>query len=270
MNFTDSHCHLDFNEFTESSAQLTHLLNECADKKITRIIVPSVSPNNWQSVLNISEQYSNDNIKISAALGLHPWFLFDNGTELPNTVLNDLAKLCKQNVNNICAIGETGIDSIIAEKCNNLAQQLEFFNFQLRLANTLNKPVIIHHRKSHHHIIPLLKSIKLNKQGVIHAFSGSYQEAKQYLDLGFKLGVGGTITYPRAKKTIETIKKIPLSSIVLETDAPSMPLNGYQGQHNSPLRVVDVFEALCSIRKEDKIELSVSIESNIKRLFSEN
>ena len=267
MNFTDSHCHLDFNEFTQNAESLPTLLAQCASLHIHRIIIPSVAPSNWQTVLKLTKEHANKNITLSAALGIHPWFLVDNNVPLPNTVLNDLADLCNQNSNNFCAIGETGIDSIIAQQFNNLTQQRDFFSYHLHLANTLNKPVIIHHRKSHQHIIPLLKYYKLNKQGVIHAFSGSYQEAKQYIDLGFKLGIGGTITYPRAKKTIETVKKLPLESIVLETDAPSMPLNGYQGENNSPLRVIEVFQTLCQLRPEENEIIAERIEANVQELF---
>lgn len=267
MKFTDSHCHLDFSEFTVSEHFFTALLAQCSSQNIHQIIVPSVSPSNWKTVLDLSKSPTQHTIRIHAGLGIHPWYLCHNNKQLTAHSLTKLAEICHQNKEVLCAIGETGIDSIIAQQHDNLYQQIEFFSFQLTLANQLNKPVIIHHRKSHQHIIPLIKRHKPNKQGVLHAFSGSYQEAKQYLDLGFKLGVGGTITYPRAKKTIETIKKLPLESIILETDAPSMPLNGYQGENNSPLRVIDVFHALCSFRPEKKDQIAETIEDNVHQLF---
>mgnify|MGYP003885743381 FL=1 len=115
---------------------------------------------------------------------------------------------------------------------------------------------------------PLLRKAKLTKGGIIHAFSGSYQEALSYIELGFKLGIGGTITYPRAQKTIKAIRRLPLSSLVLETDAPSMPLNGFQGQANSPLRLIDVFQALTEVRAEPREEIMTQLESNIDALFN--
>lgn len=268
MNFTDSHCHLDFSEFTHSEGSLLQLLKQCHNNRIHNIIVPSVSPDNWQTVLNLPSLYPQKKLNIHPCLGIHPWYLFHENTALNQDSLIDLAQLCDNNQERICAIGETGIDTKIAEQYDNLAQQREFFAFHLELANTLSKPVIIHHRKSHQHIIPLLKQFKPKKQGVIHAFSGSYQEAKQYIDLGFKLGIGGTITYPRAKKTIETVKKLPLESILLETDAPSMPLNGYQGENNSPVRVLEVFKALCVLRKESNEHIAKAIEYNVSELFN--
>ena len=135
------------------------------------------------------------------------------------------------------------------------------------LAQKNNLPVIVHHRRSHPLITPLLKKVSLKKAGIIHSFSGSYQQAKQYIDLGFKLGIGGTITYPRAQKTIKAIKRLPLESLVLETDAPAMPLFGYQGEINSPLRLLDVFNHLCEIREESAEEIAATVESNINEVF---
>ena len=114
----------------------------------------------------------------------------------------------------------------------------------------------------------MIKKHVVKKVGVIHAFSGSYQQAKTYLDLGYKLGIGGTITYPRAEKTIKTLKKIPLESILLETDAPSMPLYGYQGEPNSPLKLITVFDRLCELRNESPEEIVFQLEKNKKDLFN--
>ena len=113
----------------------------------------------------------------------------------------------------------------------------------------------------------MLKKVNLTRAGIIHAFSGSYQQAKNYIDLGFKLGIGGTITYPRAEKTIKAIKRLPLDSLVLETDAPAMPLYGFQGQANSPLKLINVFESLVAIRQESAEAIAEQIEQNISQLF---
>jgi TatD DNase family protein len=260
MNFTDSHCHLDFNEFSQD---LKELLNQCADSGIHRCIIPSIEPNNWQKVLELPLQ-NNHQINLHAALGIHPWFL----NELNDGDLAALTTKVKQNKTNIVAIGETGIDGKIAEQHDNLAKQHHFFDYQLALANQENLPIIVHHRRSHQHITPLLKQHSLAKGGIIHAFSGSYQQAKQYIDLGYKLGIGGTITYPRAKKTNNAIKRLPLNSLVLETDSPAMPLSGFQGEINSPLRIVDVFKALTEIRAESAEKIAEQIELNVNDIFN--
>ncbi len=261
MLFTDSHCHLDFSEFKHQREQL---IQACLTQGIHRIIVPSIAPNNWQSVLNlVNNNKKASPIKLMPCLGIHPWYL----ENLSDNDLEQLKELVAKNSTNIFAIGETGIDGVIAKEQDNLTKQKDFFSYQLTLANQYKLPVIVHHRRSHQDIVPMLKSAKVNRGGIVHAFSGSFQQACDYIDLGFKLGIGGTITYPRAEKTIKAIKRLPLESLVLETDAPSMPLHGYQGQDNSPLRITEVFEHLATIRSESKIELAEQIEANINAIF---
>ncbi|AOW77969.1 hypothetical protein A3Q34_14630 [Colwellia sp. PAMC 20917] len=267
MKFTDSHCHLDFNAFTpKGSASTNLLLEQCAKESIHQIIVPAVRPDNWQNVLSLAHHNKNQPLSgcnVFACLGIHPWFL--EGLAQKN--LDDLAQKIVENKTQIIAIGEAGLDGVIAKQQDNINQQMLFFEFQLNLAQQHQLPIIVHHRRTHNETITLLKQVKVSRGGIIHAFSGSYQQACQYIDLGFKLGIGGTITYPRAEKTIKAIKRLPLSSLVLETDAPSMPLNGFQGEDNSPLRVIDVFEKLAELRQESKEEIAEKIEDNISTLF---
>ena len=269
MKFTDSHCHLDFDEFSQ---QRNTLINQCADNNIHQIIVPSIHPKNWDKVLTLANSlYPNSlspNIgcNIYPCLGIHPWFL----EGLNQQDLTALSVIVESNKDKVIAIGEAGIDGGIIKKEDNLAQQIEFFRHQLQLAKQHKLPIIVHHRQSHQHIVPLIKQANLSAGGVIHAFSGSYQQAKEYVDLGFKLGIGGTITYPRARKTINAIKRLPVSCLVLETDAPSMPLFGQQGKENSPLALLDVFNALTEIRDETPEALATQLEENIDQLFFSN
>jgi len=281
MQFTDSHCHLDFIEFQQ---QLPRLLTQCQQKNINQIIVPSVNPEHWQRVLSLPNQAVHSKVKISCCLGIHPWFLILQDS-LPDSrpvknidlVFNEqkLTQAVAENRDNIVAIGECGIDVFTAKKNTeseqalnkNLQLQQAFFEMQLDIAKQNNLPVIVHHCQSHQLILPILKRMNFNKSGVIHAFSGSYQQAKAYVDLGFKLGIGGTITYPRAKKTINAIKRLPLASLLLETDAPAMPPFGQQGFINTPLNLQSVFSALEGIRGESSTTIAAQIEDNVNALF---
>lgn len=277
IKFTDSHCHLDFSELVTSKdshnraepadlSGLAGLLQQCAKADIARIVVPSVSPDNWQEVLSLPElsQVSGESpVKILPCLGIHPWYL----ESLETNTLDDLKQLCSGEKSKIAAIGEMGIDGVIAKEQNNMQKQQTFFSDQMAIAEELKKPVIIHHRRSHQEVLAILKSHPQVENGIVHAFSGSFQQAKQYIDLGFKLGIGGTITYPRAEKTRKTVSKLPIESLVLETDAPSMPLHGYQGQANSPLRIIELFETLATLRTEPKEQLAAIIEQNISDIF---
>lgn len=261
FTFTDSHCHLDFDEFDANRAQL---LNECAAVGIRKIIVPTIGPQNWQKVLLLCANTSvfNAEVKLFPGLGFHPWFL----DTLDETHLAELSALVTHN-KAVIAIGETGIDGVIASEQDNLIKQIQFFDVQINLAQQVALPLIIHHRRSHPQIVQRLKQANYHGGGVIHAFSGSYQEAKQYLDLGFMLGIGGTITYARAAKTLKTVSRIPLDAMVLETDAPAMPLYGHQGQANTPLRITEVFAHLCQIRSESNALIARQLEINASKLF---
>ena len=275
MKFTDSHCHFDFNEFNEFESQRTALLAQCAQKNIHQIVIPTISPDNWHSVMTLcSQQSAQTNVarldsqkqpscKLYAALGIHPWFL----NKLDSSHLDRLAITANRYNTQYIAIGETGIDGVIAKEQDNLIKQETFFDFQLSLAKQVNRAVIVHHRQSHHLIVPMLKQHKLHHGGIIHAFSGNGKQAKDYLDLGFYLGVGGTITYSRATKTIKAIQQAPLTSLVLETDAPSMPLAGHQGEANSPLRIIDVFNRLVEIRSESAEVIAEQLELNVAKVY---
>jgi len=284
MQFTDSHCHLDDIALSE---QLPALLAQCQQLAINRIIVPSVAPDNFNQVLRLAKRHrdsiSNNPIKIYPCLGIHPWFL----QTLNNSHLENLGDMVDKSRDEIIAIGEIGLDGAIAKNAeeqgqtsaDNWKHQQHFFDFQLNLAKQQNLPVIVHHRQSHDKIMPFLKKYKLDKAGVIHGFSGSYQQAIAYIDLGFKLGVGSTITYSRAKKTINTFRRLPLASLVLETDAPSMPLSpevtdkkvimaeGARQRINSPINLIKIFEVLVNIRTESSQDIALQLEKNIEELF---
>ncbi len=280
MQFTDSHCHLDFSEFNDS---LPSLLKQCHEKNIHRIIVPGVNPEHWQNLLSLTRHNDDKTsfvVKIACALGIHPWLLILRDSLLEQNFditfqEQQLKQKISENQSKIIAVGECGIDVFKAKKNTedeqalneNIQQQQAFFDMQLSIAKQYNLPAIVHHCQSHHLILPLLKMHQLNKGGVIHAFSGSYQQAIDYIDLGFKLGIGGTITYPRAKKTINAIKRLPLSSLLLETDAPAMPPISQQGKANSPLNLLAIFQALVDIRDESKEVIAEQIELNVEQLF---
>lgn len=113
-----------------------------------------------------------------------------------------------------------------------------------------------------------LKRHDLPRTGVVHGFSGSLQQAERFVLLGYKIGVGGTITYPRASKTRDVIAKLPLASLLLETDAPDMPLNGFQGQPNRPEQAARVFDVLCELRPEPEDEIAEVLLNNTYTLFN--
>ncbi len=102
---------------------------------------------------------------------------------------------------------------------------------------------------------------------MVHGFAGSLQQAERFVQSGYKIGVGGTITYPRASKTRDVMARLPLSALLLETDAPDMPLNGFQGQPNRPEQVARVFASLCELRQEPADVIANALLDNTKALF---
>lgn len=249
----DSHCHLDFDVF---DSQRIEILHQSAAAGVSRILIPGTQSHRWQKIVDLCEQHA----QLSFALGLHPYFL----NTFSEADLQRLSDQVKKYRSRMLAIGEIGLDFYI-EQDKSLQQYV--FEAQLDIAIDQQLPVIIHHRKSHNQLIRTLKSKPLKRGGVIHAFSGSLSEATQYLEMGFLLGVGGTITYSRAVKTRNAISQLPLEGILLETDAPDMPMEGRQGQINRPDYLPRVLDELASMRVESAEDIELQTDANFKRLF---
>ncbi len=243
-HFIDSHCHLDFAELNDNLAEI---LKNSVAAGIKDIIIPGITLSQSQSLFSFKNNAKAKDIQLHIALGLHPYFLEQHSQH----DMNALTEVAKRNEKNIIAIGECGIDSTI----NNIELQMTLFLAHITLANQLSLPLIIHHRQSHHLIAQAFKKIKPKYGGVIHAFSGSLQQAEYYIKQGFKLGVGGGITYTRAQKTRRVFSEIALEHLVLETDAPSMPVSGQQGKVNTPLALITIFESLVALRPEPAEEI---------------
>lgn len=246
----DSHCHLDFNCFDYDREQV---LENCKKLSVDTIVIPGTQANQWQNQIDLCHL----NPQLRFALGLHPYFL----SQFTPSDLVELTRLLEQHSNKVVALGEIGLDTHIDVDWQ---LQKHVFEQQLTIAKNQLLPVILHHRNSHNELIRILKASKFNRGGIVHAFSGSLQEAQTYVDLGFKIGVGGGITYPRANKTRNVISQLPLTSLVLETDAPDMPLMGKQGERNSPEYLPEIFECLLTLRNETKEQLQQACTQNVQ------
>ncbi len=254
FEFIDSHCHLDFSPFKDNQ---DYYLEKAQRQGVKKFIVPSVNQSNWQSVWSLAQQYES----VYCALGIHPLFIADDY----QSELIQLKQFIYQHQNKCVAIGECGLD--FWDKNNQQEIQVMVFREQCILAKKYQLPLIIHSRKSHDRVLKILREIKPEKGGVIHGFSGSLQQANQFIDLGFLIGVGGVITYERAKKTKNVIAAIKLDKILLETDSPDMPIDGYQGQPNSPDKVSNIYECLSLLRKESKQTVARAVYKNTRLLF---
>lgn len=262
FSLMDSHCHLDFSEFDEDRHELWSL---CRENNIQHLLIPGVHPDQWVTSYELTKTL----VGVKCAAGVHPWWIArlsdinydDKGLSV--SLLKQLEQALEQV--NCVAIGECGLDKTIA---TNFELQQIIFEQHIRCACDTGLPVIIHVRKTQNETLQLLARLKPTGGGVIHGFTGSLELARQYWALGFYLGVGGSVTYARAHKTRRALAEMPLESLLLETDAPDMPLYGCQGVPNSPLKVIDVATALAKLRDQAIDDIARQTTQNAHQLFN--
>lgn len=245
----DTHCHLDLPELAprqQEHWQQAQLVG------VRALLIPAVSAAAWPDLLQLRATEPAWQI----ALGIHPWWAAQHSLQQ----VTQLADLLEQHRGQVAAVGEIGLDFALDSDTFELQQQL--FSAQLTLAKRLDLPVILHHRKSQVQLLAELKRQRFAAGGILHAFSGSYAQGMTFIEQGFKLGIGGTITYERAEKTRKAVSRLPLAALVLETDAPAMPLSGFQGQTNTPAQLRRVFESLCNLRPEPPEHLATALWQN--------
>ena len=250
----DSHCHLDFSAFDSDRESVWQ---QCQQSGICALVIPGVYPEQWPVAQTLSESLNG----VYFTAGLHPWWLAQ--VKVDQDFSKQLSKVLDHS--NCVAIGECGLDAAITMP---LQEQRAVFEQQIALACDRNVPLVIHCRKAHSEVLALLKRFQPAKGGVIHGFSGSQAIAEAYWKLGFYLGVGGTITYQRANKTRQALEAMPLESLLLETDAPDMPLQGKQGGRNSPLYLPEVGQALADLKQLPLADIIQQTTDNSCRLFS--
>lgn len=248
----DSHCHLDFPEFAVGIN--THL-NQAQANGVTDILVPGVTANEWSRVLHACQL--THPVRRHIALGLHPCFLQQH--DIDQNLL-ELETHLKQR-DDVVAVGECGLDLFIEDP--QLETQLRLFDAQLELAAKFDLPVVLHVRRAVDLITQRLKRHRLRRGGIAHAFSGSQQQADNLVALGFLIGVGGVVTYERANRLRKVVCSLPVTSLALETDAPDMPLCGYQGMPNHPSRVAEVAATVADLRGESTEYIAQQTHHNV-------
>jgi len=211
----DTHCHLDATEFEQD---LSLVLARAAERGVRGILIPVVQVCDIEKVVGIVEQWHGLIPYLSFTLGIHPLYT-------PSAFESDLDLLREAILKYLdhprfVGIGEIGLDYFVKELDN--AKQEWFFEQQLLLARQYQLPVILHVRKSQDQILKRLRQTQVSG-GIAHAFNGSFVQAQHFLDLNFKLGFGGTLTFERALQIRRLACDLPLDAFVLETDAPDIP-----------------------------------------------
>ncbi len=225
----DTHAHI-YSEYYD----IDDLIKKLKSNSIIKVINNSTNNEDMLEVVELSKKYRNF---LLPSIGIHPEFV-------NNYDLNKMEMIIKNN--KVYAIGEIGLDYYWVK--DNKEEQKNLFISQIKLANKYNLPVIIHSRDS---IQDCLNIIKENRcRGIIHCFSGSYEMAKEFIKYGFKLGIGGVLTFKNSKLS-EVIKKIDLKDIVLETDSPYLTPEPYRGKTNDPSNVYYVAKKISEIKEID-------------------
>ncbi len=242
--FVDSHCHILKNYYEN----INLVLKNAENNSVNRFINSAYNYKSSLEVINLCNSYKN----MFGAIGLHPENCLE---DFDYNIFNNLS-------NKIVAVGEIGLDYHYGKE--NKDKQIEIFRKQLKIAESLNLPVVIHSRDANFDTINILK--KYNVKGVIHSFSGSLETAMIYIKMGFILGINGVVTFKNCNlKNI--LVNIPLEFIVLETDSPYLTPVPYRGQKNEPARIKDIALFLCDIYNLSINDLAKITNENIKRVF---
>lgn len=250
--YIDSHCHLS-KEYYDS---IDEIVNKAKDNNVNKLIISGCDKNGIIEGLDIINKYEN----IYMTIGFHP-------SEANITTAEDLIwleNLIKEN-NKIIAVGEIGLDYYWVK--DNKEQQRDLFRKQLSIATRLNLPVVIHSREATQETYDILKEYDLI--GIIHCYSGSLEMAKEYIKLGYKIGIGGVVTFKNTN-LVEVVKEIDLKDITLETDSPYLAPTPYRGKQNSPEYIPIIAQKIAEIKGITKEEVGKITTNNIKELFNIN
>lgn len=246
----DTHCHV----YDEEMSNYKKIIEECNKNNIS-MIINAVDIKSSKDIINLSKTYNN----VFSAIGLN----YDTIDRVTKEDLIELEKLIKSE--DIKAIGEIGLDYYWTK--DNKDKQIEYFKEQLNLAKKYDLPVIVHARDSIQDVYDILKESGI-KKGSMHCYSGSLEMAKEFIKLGFKIGIDGPITFKNNKKGIEIVKNIDLKDILLETDSPYLSPEPNRGKQNSPLNLIYIAKKIAEIKEipvEEVIEVTTKTS---KELFN--
>lgn len=267
MRLIDTHCHLDFPEFDRDRPVV---LQNARRQGVSDLVIPAVTAANWPRVLALRTRVGPPQRPphaseagpesppecgpiLHAALGLHPCFLAHHQRADIDCLRSQLQQA------QVTAIGEIGLDFARADA--DRAAQRWYFEQQLGLASALQLPVLLHVRKAHDEALRMLRASAL-PGGIAHAFNGSPRQAEGYLELGFKLGFGGMLTFERSVRLRQLARALPIQALVLETDAPDMTVASHQYQRNSPEYLPEILAALAAIHQQSPEEIAAITTAN--------
>ena len=246
----DTHAHLYSDSFTKN---LDEVIDRAKKNNVYKILMPNVDLDSVEPMLKVSNEY--DNICYHM-LGLHPCYIDHNYKIIIKKILSNVSK-------STIAIGEIGID--LYHRNDNLNAQVSALNIQCEFALENKLPIVLHTRNSIDETINVINNYKYELKGVFHCFDGTYEQALKIIDLGFKIGIGGVLTFKNSK-LIDNISRVNLKNIILETDSPYLAPEPKRGKKNEPCNVSFVanklseilsipYEKVCKVTSENAINL---------------
>ena len=250
---TDSHTHLNAEQFNEDQDEV---IERALDAGVTRIVNVGFNRETIPSSIALAERYDF----IYSTVGWHPVDAIDM---MPGD-LEWIEELCKHE--KVVAIGEIGLDYYWDKSPKDVQQRV--FREQIRLARKLGMPIVIHNRDAHQDILHILKEEKAEEVGgIMHCFSGSWETAKQCLDMNFHISFGGPVTFKNAKQPKEVLAQVPLDRLLIETDAPYLTPHPFRGKRNETGYVRLVAETAAEIRGMTLEEIAEITTNNAIRLL---
>ena len=252
--FTDSHCHLTYEPLFED---LDNILENCKKNNIVSLLTISTNLQTSKNSILISKKYQN----VFCAIGIHP-----NSSRNEFNEFEEIKSISKKS-EKIIGIGETGLDYFRYKE--NKKIQIESFLRHIELAKKLNLPVIVHNRNADNDLLNIISTnVKNNSvKFLIHCFTGTLEFAKQLLELGCLISFSGIITFKKSEDLRNVVKKIPLESILIETDSPFLSPEPFRGSPNTPIMIKYVAETVANIKKKSIDEVAKQTTYNFNNFF---
>ena len=251
VGLVDSHSHIDADEFDADRAAV---LERARAAGVMRQVIPAVDAASWPKLRDVCAEHPG----LFPAYGLHPTFLAAH-TPQHLSLLREWIERERP-----LAVGECGLDYFLEDLDRDA--QATYFEEQLQVARDFDLPVIVHARRAVEDVILAIRKVG-GVRGVVHSFSGSRQQAEQLWEHGFMVGLGGPVTYARARRLRRLAATMPLEYLLLETDAPDQPDCHTQGQRNEPARLIAVLETIAELRGQPPEEIAAATTANAERLF---
>jgi TatD DNase family protein len=239
---------------------------------VTRCVIPAVHAGHWPEVAQLAERHGD-----AYAMGIHPLYVLQ--AQEADLLALDHALTERRDDPRLVAVGEIGLDFFVPELCTPAMRERQWFFYtaQLKLAQKHGLPVILHVRRSADLLLKGLRQCRITS-GIAHAFNGSSQQAQAFVDMGFALGFGGTLTYERSLQLRRLACELPLSAIVLETDAPDIPphwlyqtaeqrAQGAVQGRNSPAELPHIAQVLAVLRGLPITDLAAATSANACRVL---